>query len=188
MSSVYLSHFHDDDPSLCRANDAGDRQMQKEAFAKLFTGLGWEIPRAIEQMMKAKNFYFDQLMQVKLPKWSQNRVVLLGDAAYAPSPITGQGTLLAILGAYVLAQELSRNREDESAAFEKYEKRLRSYVENAQCIPLGGYAPYMLNPQTSWGIWLFRTITSFVSWTKLAKILPDPKAATFDLEIEEVEA
>jgi len=188
MSSVYLSHFHDDDPSVRQAEDTGDIQMQKEAFAKLFTGLGWEVPRVIEQMMRAENFYFDQIMQVKLQKWSQNRVVLLGDAAYAPSPLTGQGTLLAILGAYVLAQELSRNPNDESAAFEKYEKRLRSYVENAQSIPLGGYAPYMLNPQTSWGIWLFRTITSFVSWTKLSKILPDPKAAAFDLEIEEVKA
>lgn len=69
--------------------------------------------------------------------------MLLGDAAYAPPPLTGQGTSLAILGAYVLAQELSRNRDDESAAFEKYEERLRSYVGNAQSIPLGGYAPYM---------------------------------------------
>lgn len=187
-SSVYLGHLRDDDPSLCRAKDAGDRQMQKEAFAKVFSGLGWETPRVIEQMMRAENFYFDQIMQVKLPKWSQNRVVLLGDAAYAPSPLTGKGTLLAILGAYVLAQELSRNRDEESAAFEKYEERLRSYVEDAQNIPLGGYAPYLLNPQTSWGIWLFRTIATFVAWTKLSKILPDLKPANFDLEIEEVRA
>ena len=185
-SSVYLGHFHDDEPSICRARDAGNRQMQKEAFAKLFMGLRWETPRVIEQMMRAENFYFDQIMQVKLDTWSQNRVVLLGDAAYAPSPITGQGTVLAILGAYVLAQELSRNRHDQSAAFAKYEKRLRSYVGNAQSIPLGGYAPYMLNPQTTWGIWLFRTIATFISWTKLSKILPAPKPADFDLEIEEL--
>lgn len=193
MSSVYLGHFPSDPsdvdyPSLRQARDAGDKQMQKEAIAKLYTDLGWETPRVIEQMMRAENFYFDEIMQVKLPKWSQNRVVLLGDAAYAPSPLTGQGTILAILGAYVLAQELSRNRDDESAAFEKYEKRLRSYVGNAQNIALGGYAPYILNPQTSWGIWLFRMIAGFIAWTKLSKILPAPKGADFDLEIEGVKA
>ncbi|KAI9810548.1 MAG: hypothetical protein M1827_006221 [Pycnora praestabilis] len=187
-SSVYLGRFHDDDSSLRQAKDAGDRQMQKEAIARLFTGLGWETPRVIEQMMKAENFYFEQLVQVKLHMWSQNRVVLVGDAAYGPSPLTGQGTLLAILGAYVLAQELSRHRDDESAALKKYERRLRTYVTNAQSIPLGGYVPYILNPQTSWGIWLFRTIASFVSWLDLLKILPDLKPAEFDLEIEEIKA
>jgi len=193
MTSVYLIHAHDDVPNLSRANAAGDRQKQKEAFAELHSGLGWETPRVIEQMMRAENFYSDELVQVKLQKWSLNRVVLLGDAAWAPSPFTGQGNQLAIMGAWVLAQELSRNRN--LVAFEMYEKRLRSYVENAQSIPLGGYAPYIFNPQTSWGIWLLRTIfrlvswtIRFVSWTKLARMLPDHQNPDFDLEIEEVEA
>ena len=181
-TSVYLSQFRADNPSLLKALDAGNRQMQKEAFAEVFSGLGWETPRVVKEMMRSENFYFDFIMQVKLEKWSQDRVVLIGDAAYAPSPLTGQGTVLAILGAYVLAQELSRNRDDESMAFKKYETRLRSYVENSQSIPLGGYLPFMLNPQTSWGVWLCRKIVAFITWTKLSKILPAPKAAEFDLE------
>jgi hypothetical protein len=124
-------------------------------------------------------------MQVKLGRWSQDRVVLLGDAAYAPSPLTGKGTLLAILGAFVLAQELSREIQADvlSTAFEKYEKRLRKYVGRAQSIPLGGYAPYVLHLETSWGIWLFRTIAGFVSWSGLTKMLPEDKAEGFDLEV-----
>jgi len=193
MTSVYLIYAHNDVPNLRQANAAADRLKQKEAFAELYSGLGWEAPRVIEQMMKAENFYSDELVQVKLQKWSQNRVVLLGDAAWAPSPFTGEGNQLAIMGAWVLAQELSRNRN--LVAFEMYEKRLRSYVENAQSIPLGGYGPYLFNPQTSWGIWLLRTIfrlvswiVHFVSWTKLARMLPDQQPhSDFDLEIEEVE-
>ncbi|MCJ1396188.1 hypothetical protein MMC18_009077 [Xylographa bjoerkii] len=193
-TSVYLIHVCDDVPTLRRANAAGDRLKQKEAFAELYSGLGWETPRVIEQMMKAENFYSDELVQVKLEKWSQQRVVLLGDAAWAPSPFTGQGNQLAIIGAWVLAQEMSKNRSP--VAFEKYEKRLRSYVEDAQNIPLGGYAPYIFVPQTTWGIWLFRTIVllaswiiRFFSWTKLTKMLPEQQPHNdFDLEIEEVEA
>lgn len=194
LTSVYLIHVHDDVPTLRRANAAGDRLKQKEAFAELYSGLGWETPRVIEQMMKAENFYSDELVQVKLQKWSQHRVVLLGDAAWAPSPFTGEGNQLAIIGAWVLAQELSRNRNP--VAFETYEKRLRSYVEDAQSIPLGGYAPYIFNPQTTWGIWLLRTIfclvswtIRFISWTKFATMLPDQKQHNdFNLEFEEVEA
>jgi len=192
MTSVYLIYVGNDVHNLRRANAAADRLKQKEAFAELYSGLGWESPRVIEQMMKAENFYSDELVQVKLQKWSQNRVVLLGDAAWAPSPFTGEGNQLAIMGAWVLAQELSRNRD--MVAFEMYEKRLRSYVENAQSIPLGGYAPYIFNPQTSWGIWLLRTVfrlaswtVNFVSWTKLSKMLPDQQHPNFDLEIEEFE-
>ncbi|KAF6220986.1 hypothetical protein HO133_002667 [Letharia lupina] len=193
MTSVHLIHGHDDVPTLRRANAAGDRLKQKEAFAELYSGLGWETPRVIEQMMRAENFYSDELVQVKLQKWSQHRVVLLGDAAWAPTPFTGEGNQLAIIGAWVLAQELSRNRNP--VAFETYEKRLRSYVDNAQSIPLGGYAPYIFNPQTTWGIWLLRTIVRlfswmirFISWTNLAGMLPDQQQNDFDLEIEEVEA
>ena len=193
VTSVYYIHLNDDVPNLRRANAAGDRLKQKEAFAELFSGLGWETPRVNEQMMKSENFYSDELVQVKLPKWSQNRVVLLGDAAWAPTPFTGEGNHLAIISGWVLAQELARNRNP--VAFEMYEKRLRSYVENAQNIPLGGYAPYLLNPQTSWGIWLFRTmyrllswIVRLIAWTKLTRMLPEQKPhADFDLEIEEVE-
>ena len=193
VTSVYLIHPQDDVPNLRQANAAGDRLKQKEAFAELYSGLGWQTPRVIEQMMKAGNFYSDELVQVKLPKWSQNRVVLLGDAAWAPSPFTSEGNQLAIIGAWVLAQELSRNRN--WMAFEMYEKRLRSYVENCQKIPLGGYAPYIFNPQTSWGIWLLRTVfrlvvwvVHFVSWTKLTRVLPDRQERethpAFDLEVE----
>lgn len=191
-TSVYLIHLHDDVPTLRRANTAGDRIKQKEAFAELYSGLGWETPRVIEQMMRAENFYSEELVQVKLQKWSQGRVVLLGDAAWAPTPFSGEGNQLAIIGAWVLAQELSRNRN--RVAFEMYEKRLRSYVENAQRIPLAGYAPYIFNPQTTWGISLLRTIVRIVSWTirfiswmDLATILPDKPQNDFDLEIEGAE-
>ena len=193
MTSVHFIHVQDDVPALRRANAAGDRMKQKEAFAELYSGLGWETPRVIEQMMKTDNFYSDELVQVKLQKWSQDRVVLLGDAAWAPSPFTGQGNQLAIIGAWVLAQEMSRNRNP--LAFEKYEKRLRSYVESSQNIPLGGYAPYIFNPQTAGGIWLLRRIfwlfswaIRFISWLNLPKMTSDKPEWDFDLEIEEVEA
>ncbi|KAK4952291.1 hypothetical protein LTR66_013757 [Elasticomyces elasticus] len=191
MTSATLIHARDDVAALRRANAAGDRLKQKEALTELYSGLGWETPRVVEQMMRAENFYSDELVQVRLQHWSRHRVVLLGDAAWASSPFTGQGNQLAIIGAWVLAQELSRNRSPKTA-FEAYEKRLRGYVEASQEIPLRGYAPYVFNPQTAWGIWLLRTLVRLVSWTVrvfsgtvLARMLPDRQPDDFDLEIEQ---
>ena len=192
VTSVYLIHVNYDVPALRRANAAGDRLKQKEAFAELYSGLGWETPRVMEQMMKAENFYSDELVQVKLQKWSQHRVALVGDAAWAPTPFTGEGNQLAIIGAWVLAQEMARSRN--LVAFEMYEKRLRSHVENSQSLPLGGYAPHIFVPQTTWGIWMFRTTARLLSWTvgllswaNLASIVPDFARNDFDLEIDDAE-
>ena len=189
-TSVYLIALKDKIPALQQANAAGDRPKQKEVFAEMFSGLSWEAPRVIEQMMKADNFYSDELQQVKLPTWSQGRVVLLGDSAWAPTPFTGEGNQLAIIGAWVLAQELSRNRGP--VAFDNYEKRFRGYVENAQKIPLGGYAPYIVNPQTSLGIWALRLTCLSVqyavklfTWSGLGKLWPEKEDMAhewFDLQ------
>ena len=191
MTSAYLIYLHNNFPALSRANASGDRLKQKEALAEVYKGLGWETPRVIEQMMKTDNFYSDELTQVKLHKWSQDRVVLLGDAAWAPTPFTGQGNQLAIIGAWVLAQELSRNRS--TVAFEMYEKRLRKYVEQSQRIPLRGYAPYLLNPQTAWGVWVLQTLFRFASlmvnlFSRLhpSKSVPDKPEFDFDLQIGDV--
>lgn len=193
-TSVYLIHLSDNVPALRQANAAFDRQKQKEGFAELYSGLGWEVPRVVDQMLKSDNFYSDELVQVVLKKWSQDRVVLLGDSAWAPTPLTGQGNQLAIIGGWVLAQELSRNRS--AVAFENYEKRLRAYVETSQKIPLGGYAPYMVVSQTTTGIGFTQTfffllswIVRFFFWSGLTKLLPESKPDhDFDLQMEHTDA
>jgi 2-polyprenyl-6-methoxyphenol hydroxylase-like FAD-dependent oxidoreductase len=55
----------------------------------------------------------------------------VGDAAYAPSFLTGQGTSLALVGAYVLAGELA-SHADHAAAFAAYDRKLRPFVELTQ--------------------------------------------------------
>jgi 2-polyprenyl-6-methoxyphenol hydroxylase-like FAD-dependent oxidoreductase len=44
-----------------------------------------------------------------LPRWSQGRIVLIGDAAHATTPGVGQGAAQAIEDAVVLADELARH-------------------------------------------------------------------------------
>jgi 2-polyprenyl-6-methoxyphenol hydroxylase-like FAD-dependent oxidoreductase len=108
-----------------------DRAEQQQLLARAYAGQGWEVPRLIEAVSGAPDFYFDSLSQVHLDRWSAGRVALLGDAAYCASPASGQGTSLALVGAYVLAGELATSR-DHGSAFAEYERQLRPFVARNQ--------------------------------------------------------
>jgi 8-oxo-dGTP diphosphatase len=71
--------------------DRRDVTQQKRILADAFAGQAWEIPRLLEAMWEAADFYFDSISQVQLDRWSNGRVVLVGDAGYSPSPASGLG-------------------------------------------------------------------------------------------------
>jgi 2-polyprenyl-6-methoxyphenol hydroxylase-like FAD-dependent oxidoreductase len=109
--------------------DRRDVAAQKRLVAASFAGLGWEVPRLLEGLESSDDFYLDSLSQVELPSWSAGRVALIGDAAHCPAPASGQGTSLALVGAYVLAEQLAAAAGDYTAAFAGYESAMRPYVE-----------------------------------------------------------
>ena len=85
-------------------------------------------------MWRADDFYFDAMAQVRMSSWSAGRVTLLGDAGYCPSPLSGQGTSLALVGAYVLAEALDGTDGDRRRGFELYETRMREFVTLNQAL------------------------------------------------------
>ena len=117
--------------------DRHDIAQQKKILARAFAGVGWEVPRLLEAMWGASDFYFDTVSQVHLDSWSSGRVVLVGDAGYCPSPMAGVGTSLALVGAYVLAGELKVASGDHGRAFVHYEEQMLQYVEQGQKLAKG---------------------------------------------------
>lgn len=105
-----------------------DRQGQMELIAAKVSGLPWKVPEILGDPARYEQFYFGDLAWVDLPQWSQGRIVLVGDAGHCPTPMTGQGTSLALVGAYVLGQELRRHGDDLASAFARYEQRMRPFV------------------------------------------------------------
>jgi 2-polyprenyl-6-methoxyphenol hydroxylase-like FAD-dependent oxidoreductase len=103
----------------------------REAFAED----RWRTSEVIDTLPRADDLYFDTVSQVRMDRWSSGRVAVVGDAAYAPAFLSGQGTSIAIAGAYVLASELVQRDRPESA-FAAYERRLRDYVEKNQNLAL----------------------------------------------------
>ncbi|MBV9160809.1 MAG: FAD-dependent monooxygenase [Pseudonocardiales bacterium] len=64
-----------------------------------------------------------------LPTWHRGRMIVIGDAAHAPSPSSGQGASLSIEDAVVLAKTL-RELPSPQAAFAHFESSRRTRVEN----------------------------------------------------------
>jgi 2-polyprenyl-6-methoxyphenol hydroxylase-like FAD-dependent oxidoreductase len=104
----------------------------KALLAQAFAGAGWQVPRLLDAMWDAPDFYLDSMSQVRMDRWSTGRIALVGDAAYGPSPASGQGTSLGLVGAYVLATSLAAAPGDPVAGLADYERRMRPFVEANQ--------------------------------------------------------
>ncbi|MQY31440.1 FAD-dependent monooxygenase [Nocardia aurantia] len=112
--------------------DYRDVEAQKRLLRERMSGMGWLAPRILAHLDDTPDFYLDQVAQVVMDRWSDGRVGLIGDAAFSSSPLSGQGTGLALVGAYVLAGELAAAGWDPAAGFAAYEARMRSFVEANQ--------------------------------------------------------
>lgn len=131
-SRVYMGFESTEPPAW----DHRDVPAQRRLLADRFAGAGWVWPRALEHMWGAADFHFDSMSQIRMDSWSRGRVVLLGDAGYCGSPLSGQGTSMALVAAYVLAGELRAAGGDHQVAFARYEEELREYVTGNQQLAL----------------------------------------------------
>ena len=123
---------------------------------ELFEGVGWLTQDVLSGMRETDDFYCSLFAQVRSPKLSNGRVVLLGDAGYATP---GMGTSLAIMGGYVLAGELMNHPEDFSLSLKRYEELLQPFVKSQQG---GEGAMQFFLPQTQWGIAIRNALFRFV--------------------------
>ena len=136
--TMFLFTFRDDE------DVPDDVEAQQATLRSRLAGAGWETPAILESMPRAKTFYFDRVSQIRMPRWSAGRTVLLGDAAACVSLLAGQGAALAMIEAYVLSAALARANRDHVEAFAEYERDLAPFVLSKQnaAIRLGAaFAP-----------------------------------------------
>ncbi|WP_091060036.1 FAD-dependent monooxygenase [Micromonospora humi] len=103
-------------------------------LGRAFAGAGWRVPELLAAAVDASDLYLDAMSQVRMASWSTGRVGLVGDAAYAASPASGQGTSLGLVGAYVLADALAGAGGRPAAGFAAYERRMRPFVAANQAL------------------------------------------------------
>lgn len=174
-----LLTFLSDVPGLDELKPAAAARVMQRLYAG--TGpIGERLVRALD----TEPFYFEALGQAVLPRWSQGRAVLAGDAAHCASPISGMSTTLALVGAYLLAGELTAPGASLASALEGYERRLRPLVDAAQKLPPG--TPRLGNPRSTATIRVLGALVGLaasrpVKKLKLGEKLIAPPADAVDL-------
>jgi len=125
---------------------------QKAEIRKRFGDGTWESPRILAELDRTDELYFDRVSQIRMDRWSQGRIALVGDAAFCVSLLAGQGSALAMTAAYVLAGELTKTGGRHEEAFANYEALLRPYIATKQ----KGAERFAtaFAPKTKWGLFV----------------------------------
>jgi 2-polyprenyl-6-methoxyphenol hydroxylase-like FAD-dependent oxidoreductase len=144
------------------AVDRHDTDAQKQTLRSRFRDCGWECEAILAALDASDNLYFDSVSQMRMPAWSRDHVTLVGDAAYCPSLLAGEGAAFAMAGAYTLAGELHRADADVHSASRGYEQTLRPLIERKQrsALRLG----HWFAPRTRVGLLARNQITRMMSW------------------------
>ena len=86
--------------------------------------------------IRANDFVFsDAIAQVEMPRITDGRCALIGDAAHCPTFLSGMGSSLALQDAHILAGCLARNPGDLATSLARYEEVMtpiaRRYKDSA---------------------------------------------------------
>ncbi|KAJ5389266.1 uncharacterized protein N7496_000334 [Penicillium cataractarum] len=174
-STIFMYVVNEKDPRFIEVATKGNNgaEAQKALLEEYFKDAGWECDRIIREMKSTDDFYYDAVSQVKMDSWTKGRVVLLGDAGYCASPISGLGTTLAFSAAYKLAGYLQGyikgEDTDPSAALAQYNAQMKPIVE--ECQELAPGQPYIINPETAWGVWVMRVLIRSLSYTRIIFVI-----------------
>src|SRR5262249_39754819 len=116
--------------------DLRNRVRLQQVLTDVYRGIGGGESPLVPLMARRRDFYFYAPAQTFLTHSWPGRGVLVGDAGYCASPMSGQGTSLALIGAYVLAGELAAASGAYQTAFHQYEKEMRPFVALNQALGL----------------------------------------------------
>ncbi|WP_433427917.1 FAD-dependent monooxygenase [Nonomuraea sp. CA-141351] len=137
--SAWIFPFSDHAPGLLFSYRTGDVDAEfarppiesiRAAFGPQPTGPLLE--RLLTAFEQAPEFLFDSVNQVKMPRWHQGRVVLVGDAAWCVTLYAGMGASSGIAGGELLGTMLQRHPGDLPAALDAWEARMRPFIQTEQ--------------------------------------------------------
>ncbi|WP_433747429.1 FAD-dependent monooxygenase [Falsibacillus pallidus] len=140
---------------LFSKKDSSSRHHSKEEGVKElkehFGDMGWVIPDVLQEGETSTDFYFDEVAQVEMQAWTKGRVALVGDACGCVSLVAGQGSSLAMAGAYTLARCLDREGNI-SDALSEYNALMVPQVTKIQQ-SARKFASYFF-PESQWKLFL----------------------------------
>jgi 2-polyprenyl-6-methoxyphenol hydroxylase-like FAD-dependent oxidoreductase len=119
-----------------RTDDIPDRFAGSaiEQLRAVFSGMDDDpvVRHVLDSLEEAPDHVFDSIHQVKMPRWSAGRVVLVGDAAWCMNTYSAMGSSSSLRGGAALGVALQEHAGDLAAALDAYETGLRPYITRQQ--------------------------------------------------------
>lgn len=104
-----------------------------ERLRSVFSGMDDPVVRhVLDSLEEAPDHLFDSVHQVRMPRWSKGRVVLVGDAAWCMNLYSGMGATSSLRGGAALGVTLQEHRDDLAAALDAWEAGLRPFITKNQ--------------------------------------------------------
>ena len=171
--TLFLLVFATDRPLPIAPHDA---PSQKARLHAEFDRAGWECRQILAALDDCDDVYFNSVSQIRMNTWSRGRVALVGDAAFCPSLLAGQGSALAMIGAYVLAGELAAADGQWQTAFGRYEHLLLPFLAAKQ--KAAEQFARSFAPRTQFGLFVRNQVTKalaipFVANLTLGQLIHD---------------
>ena len=136
-------------------------QQRKQVLIDTFGDMGGPVQSILNGINENTSIYMDTTTQIDMPKWHSKRVVLIGDAAYCLTLVSGQGASMAMGGAYALADALEKVQgKNIENALANYDARLRPFVEGLQ-EKSRTFATRFI-PSSRFGLWLTDMMVSLI--------------------------
>jgi FAD-dependent urate hydroxylase len=100
-------------------------------FRDCFAAFGEPVRTLLDSLTRDDQIHCSAVESLEIPEWCKGRVLLIGDAAHASSPMMGQGGCMAVEDAAVLA-DLLETSPTFDAALDAYSPRRRPRVDWVQ--------------------------------------------------------
>ncbi|SMP33592.1 FAD-dependent monooxygenase [Chryseobacterium profundimaris] len=139
-----------------------------------------EIKHLLDDLLDNGLLFVDKMGMINASNLVNGNLVLLGDAGYCPTALSGMGASLSIFGAKALAHFIGEYPNDTVTACEKYNKLMQPIVEKFQTNAKNNAASFIPKSEED----LEEFVSNFRSATDkdVQKIMTDPIVLTKEQE------
>ncbi|MBO3273150.1 FAD-dependent oxidoreductase [Hymenobacter defluvii] len=162
----------------CMDEEGDYRSISRRLLQEKVNGYQPEVQHLLAEFLQSDRFYADKMGMVRAPSLVNDGMVLLGDAGYCPTALSGMGASLSIYGAKALAHFIGQSPDNMALACQQYDALMQPIVEKFQGNARSNAASFLPKDEASLGE--FKSAFSSTSESVLQKRLANQTGLTED--------
>lgn len=154
--------------------NADDRHLQQNEIRALlqsvFSGFTQKVTDLFKNLQEGDYIFYDGVAMIRLPQLVWGRTVLIGNAAYSTTFLSGMGASVSLLGAKLLTEALKGTRDVQSA-LNSYENKILPISRHFQEYALENEKREL--PQNRWQLFYSNLLLRLIPLSVMVKTVAD---------------